>query len=136
MGGVKSFQTSYRTQKTDMGGGSYGQISGGSWLIWGGAGTRGWRVRVPGVVRGKQPWGAGTRWSRVSAEKLGEKQNSVDFVVGRVGIVGEGLDPLAKHQIHGPKLPNLTRSNKMQEKFFGAIFVGIFEFGRKTTKSS
>ena len=65
-----------------------------------------------------------------------ERPNSVDFVVGRGGIVGEGLDPLAKHQIHGPKQPNLTRSNKLQEKKFGAIFVGIFELGRKTTKSS
>ena len=123
-----------------MGGGSYGQNGVGSGLIWGGAGTRGCEVRVPGggwawcgcpVVRG-----AGTRWSPIWAENLGEMQDFEDFVVGRVGIVGEGLDPLAKHQIHGPKQPNLTRSNKLQEKKFGAIFVGIFELGRKTTKSS
>ena len=105
-------------------------------LIRGGAGTRGWRVRVPGVVRGKWPGGAGARWFEVRAPGglrfgrnfLGEMQNSMDF--------GEGLDPLAKHQIHGPKQPNLTRSNKLEEKQFGAIFVGIFEFGQKTTKSS
>ena len=30
-------------------------------LILGGAGTRGWKVRAPGVVRGKQPGGAGAR---------------------------------------------------------------------------
>ena len=51
--------------------------------------------------------------------------NSPDFVEGRVGIVGEGLDPLAKHQIHGPKQPNLTRSNKLQDKFWG-YFCGEF----------
>ena len=31
---------------------------------------------------------AGTRWSSIWAEIFGEMQNSVDFVVGRVGIVG------------------------------------------------
>ena len=80
--------------------------------------------------------GAGTRGSSGWAEILGEKQNSVDFTVGRVGIVGEGLDPLAKHQIHGVKR---TKSHKIQQIariLFGAIFVGIFEFGQKTTKSS
>ena len=50
--------------------------------------------------------------------------------------IGEMLDPLETKQIYGSKQPNLTRSNKLQEKKFGAIFVGIFELGRKTTKSS
>ena len=126
-------------EKSGLGGGSYGQNGVGSGLISGGAGTGGCEVRVPGggwarcgcpVVQG-----AGTRWWPIWAKIFGERPNSVDFVVGRVGIVGEGLDPLAKHQIHGPKQPNLTRSNKLQD-FFWAIFVGIFEFGRKTTKSS
>ena len=33
----------------------------------GGAGTRGWVVRVPGVVRGKWPGGAGARGFEVRA---------------------------------------------------------------------
>ena len=118
-----------------MGGGSYGQNGVGSGLISGGAGTRGCEVRVPGgswvrcgcpVVRG-----AGTRWWPIWAEIFGEKPNSVDFVVGRVGIVGEGLDPLAKHQIHGPKQPNLTRSNKLQEKILGLFLWGFSNLDEK-----
>ena len=50
----------------------------------------------------------------------------MNFVVGRVGIVGEGLDPLAKHQIHGPKQPNLTRSNILQEKKIWGYFLWGF----------
>ena len=75
--------------------------------------------------------GAGTRWSTIWAENLREMQNSEDFVVGRVGIVGEGLDPLAKHQIHGPKQPNLTRSNKLQEKILGLFLWGFSDLDEK-----
>ena len=50
---------------------------------------------------------------------------------GRVGIVGEGLDPLAKHQIHGPKQPNLTRSNKLQEKKIGLFLWGFSNLDEK-----
>ena len=46
-----------------------------------------------------------------------------------------GVDPLAKHQIRGPKQPNLTRSNKLQEKKLG-YFCGDFRIWTKTTKSS
>ena len=61
-GESQDLQNELKNTKTDLGGESYGQISGGCGLIREtGAGTRGWRVRVPGVVRGKQPGGAGTR---------------------------------------------------------------------------
>ena len=83
------------------------------------------RCACPGVR------GAGTRWSSGWAENLGEKLNSANFVVGRVGIVGEGLDPLAKHQIHGPKQPNLTRSNKLQEKILGLFLWGFSDLDEK-----
>ena len=82
-------------------------------------------MRVPGGSRCGHP--VVSIW----VENFGEKQNSVDFVVGRVGIVGEGLDPLAKHQIHGPKQPNLTRSNKLQEKFLGLFLWGFLNLDEK-----
>ena len=92
-------------------------------------------MRAPGVLRcgcpGLAGRGVGTRCSSGWAEKLGKKQNSANFVVGRVGIVGEGLDPLAKHQIHGPKQPNLTRSNKLQEKFLGLFLWGFSNLDEK-----
>ena len=65
-----------------------GGNGGGSGLIRGGAGTRGWVVRVPGVGWAKLPRGAGARWFEVQApgglrvgQKFWEMQNSVDFVV-------------------------------------------------------
>ena len=110
-----------------MGGGSYGQNGVGSGLISGGAGTRGCEVRVPGGSRCGHPVVSDL------GGKLGggEMQDFEDFVVRRVGIVGEGLDPLAKHQIHGPKQPNLTRSNKLQEKILGLF---LWEFSNLDEK--
>ena len=53
-----------------------------------------------------------------------------------VEMVGERLDPLATQQIHGSKPTKHHQNSQNTRKFFGAIFVGIFRLGRKTTKSS
>ena len=50
-----------------MGGGSYGQNGVGSGLIWGGAGTGGCEVWVPGGGWAKWPGGAGARGFEVRA---------------------------------------------------------------------
>ena len=89
------------------------------------------RGRAPGAGWAKWPGGAGARWFEVRAPGglrfgrnfLGEMQNSMDF--------GEGLDPLAKQQIHGPKQPNLTRSNKLQEKILGLFLWGFSNLDEK-----
>ena len=88
---------------------------------------------MPRVVRENLPGSAATRCWTIWAEIFEKWPNSVDFVMGRVGMVGEGLDPLAKHQIHGPKQPNLTRSNKLQEKICGH-FCGDFRIWTKNNK--
>ena len=49
---------------------------------------------------------------------------------------GGRLDPLATQQIHGSKPTKHHQNSQITRKIFGAIFVGIFGLGRKTTKSS
>ena len=45
------------------------------------------------------------------------------------------LDLRPTHKLHGSKPTKSQHTNKSKKKF-GAIFVGIFGLGRKTTKSS
>jgi hypothetical protein len=59
--------------------------------------------------------------------------NPNDFVDGKGGDDGGKLDPLVAKQIHGSNPTKLHHTNKSQKKI-GAIFVGIFEFGTKSTK--
>ena len=54
----------------------------------------------------------------------------------RGGDGGGRLDPLATQQTHGSKPTKHHQNSQITRKFFGAIFVGIFGLGRKTTKSS
>ena len=90
--------------------------------------------RVHGVSRARVH---GVFWERMkNSRSVGIFKAKANFEDLKGGEAGRWVDPLAKHQFRGPKQPNLTRSNKLQEKKFGAIFVGIFELGRKTTKSS
>ena len=54
----------------------------------------------------------------------------------RGGDGGGRLDLLATQQIHGSKPTKHHQNSQNTRKIFGAIFVGIFGLGRKTTKSS
>ena len=47
------------------------------------------------------------------------------FCGGKMGKLGEMLDPLETKQIHGSKSTKHHQTNKSQKKF-GAIFVGQF----------
>ena len=100
-----------------------------------------WMVRAHGVseARGHGVSRArvhGVCWERMtSSGSMGIFQDKDNFEDLEGGEAGRWVDPLAKLQIRGSKQPNLIRSNKLQGIFLG-YFVGIFEFGRKTTKSS
>jgi hypothetical protein len=59
---------------------------------------------------------------------------SVDFckILAKInGWVGgerwKGVDPLVKHQIRGSNQPNLTRTNKLQEKIWGYFWCGFLD---------
>ena len=49
---------------------------------------------------------------------------------------GGRLDQLATQQTQGSKPRKHHQNSQITIKFFGAIFVGIFGLGQKTTKSS
>ena len=56
------------------------------------------------------------------------------FCGGKMGKLGEMLDPLETKQIHGSKSTKLHQTNRSQN-FFGAIFGGEFSnLGKNTTK--
>ena len=57
------------------------------------------------------------------------------FCGGKMGKLGEMLDPLETKQIHGSNPTKLHHTNKSQKKL-GLFLVGIFGFRTKTTKSS
>ena len=61
--------------------------------------------------------------------------NPSDCVDGNGGDDGGKLDPHTATQIHGPNPTKSQLIDKSQKKF-GLFLVGIFEFRRKTTKSS
>ena len=111
-------------------------------------------MRAPGVVRGKQPGGAGARGFgcghpggsagmrggvRVPGgvgfgrKFVGRWKKLVDFVEGKVGMDGGMLDPLETKQIHGSNPTKSHQTNKSQKKL-GLFLVGIFEFRTKSTK--
>ena len=142
-GGCQDLPSELKNTKTDLGGGSYGQVGGGVGLIRGGANTRGCEVRVLGVGWAKWLGGAGARWFEVQApsrlsfgRKFGGNANFGGFHGGKGGDCWGGARSTCQTSNPWTKT---TKSHKIQQiarKFFGAIFVGIFEFGRKTTKSS
>ena len=57
------------------------------------------------------------------------------FCGGKMGKLGEMLDPLETKQIHGSKSTKHHQTNKSQ-KNWGLFLVGIFGFRTKSTKSS
>ena len=55
------------------------------------------------------------------------------FCGGKMGKLGEMLDPLETKQIHGSNSTNLHQTNKSQKKI-GTILVGIFKIGEEHNK--
>ena len=53
---------------------------------------------------------------------------------GKGGDKGEKVDPLKAKQIHGSNPTKFQHTNKSQKKL-GLFLWGIFELGRKTTKT-
>ena len=130
-------------------------------LILGGAGARGWKVRAPEVVRGKQPGGAGARglgcghpgWSagmvggsgcpgcevRVPGgvgfgrKFVGKWKKLVDFVEGKGEMERRRLDPLETKQIHGSNPTKPHQANKIQKNW--TIFGGEFSNLGKNTQN-
>ena len=119
-----------------MGVGSYGQNGGG-------VGLPGVGGAVTGVVRGKQPGGAGARWFEVRAPggldlggKFWGKAKFHGFRGGKGGDEGVGARFICQTTNPWTKTTKSHKILQIARKLFGAIFVGIFEFGRKTPKSS
>jgi hypothetical protein len=54
--------------------------------------------------------------------------------VGKMGEGWESVDPVAKHEICGPKQQNLTRSNKCKKNWYG-YFCGDFRNWDKTKQN-
>src|SRR4051812_39938255 len=90
--------------------------------------TCGSTARVGNFCRSKREAILGRKWM-ISRSKLER------FHGWKVGKLGEMLDPLESKQIHGSNPTKLHHTNKSQ-KILGLFLVGIFELGRKTTKSS
>ena len=69
---------------------------------------------------------------------VGVKIDRISWILDgfRGGDGGGWLDPLATQQILGSKPTKHHQNSQNTRKKFGAIFVGIFGLGRKTTKSS
>ena len=55
------------------------------------------------------------------------------FCGGKMGKLGEMLDPLETKQIHGSKSTKHHQTNKSQKKL-GLFLVGIFEIGEEHNK--
>ena len=55
------------------------------------------------------------------------------FCGGKMGKLGEMLDPLETKQIHGSKSTKYHQTNKSQKKL-GLFLVGIFEIGEEHNK--
>ena len=95
---------------------------------------------MPGVVRGKQPGGAGARWFEVRAPggldlggKFWGKAKCGGFRGGKGGDCWGGARSTCQTSNPWTKT---TKSHKIQQiarKIFGPIFVGIFEL-RKNNK--
>src|SRR3954466_6921168 len=84
-------------------------------------------VRAPNPRMNSRNWILGRKLI-VSRSKLER------FRGWKVGKLGEMLDPLETKQIHGSNPTKHHHTNKSQKKL-GLFLVGIFELGRKTTKS-
>ena len=82
-----------------------------------------WLARVHGVPMARVHGVLEERMN--SSGSVGKNQGEVKFEGWKVGEDGRGVDLLAKHQIRGSKQPNLTRSNKLQEKFWGYFWWGF-----------
>ena len=98
-----------------------------------------WMVRAHGVseacVHGvSRARVHGVCWERMtSSGSVGIFQDKDNFEDLEGGEAGRWVDPLAKLQIRGSKQPNLTRSNKLQEKNLG-YFCGDFRIWTKNNK--
>ena len=74
----------------------------------------------------------GVCWERMtSSGSVGIVQDKDNFEGLEGGEAGRWVDPLAKLQIRGSKQPNLTRSNKLQEKFLGLFLWGFSNLDEK-----
>ena len=86
-------------------------------------------ARVHGVSRARVH---GVCWERKkSSGSVGIFQGKAIFKGSEGGEAGRWVDPLAKLQIRGSKQPNLTRSNKLQEKFLGLFLWGFSNLDEK-----
>ena len=56
------------------------------------------------------------------------------FCGGKMGKLGEMLDPLETKQIHGSKSTKVHQTNRSQ-KILGLFLVGIFEIGEEHNKN-
>ena len=53
------------------------------------------------------------------------------FCGGKMGKLGEMLDPLETKQIHGSKSTKLHQTNISQKKYWGYFWWGFSDLGRK-----
>ena len=97
--------------------------------------ARGAPAPTPCVARGHRVSRARVHevcWERMnSSGSEGICQDKDNFEDLDGGEEGRWVDPLAKLQIRGSKQPNLTRSNKLQEKKFGLFLWGFSNLGEE-----